>query len=98
MNAILCLCCMLWVSPVPPSVPAHRPVVVRATGIGKPPGHMKGPRAQLMARRAAEVTAVRNLARKMQESGRTLQGFRYVSTRRLQNGVIEVTVEAFARR
>lgn len=51
-----------------------------------------------MARRAAEVTAVRNLARKMQESGRTLQGFRYVSTRRLQNGVIEVTVEAFARR
>ena len=45
--------------------------VIRASGVGYPPEHMTGGRARLMARRAAEVVAVRNLAVKL--SGRQLQ-------------------------
>lgn len=81
--------------------------VIRATGVGYPPGHMTGGRARLMARRAAEVVAVRNLAVKL--SGRqpqtadvgstysrlntTIQGFRYLPPRHLPDGSVEVTVE-----
>jgi hypothetical protein len=38
---------------------------VEAVGIGRPPRGMTGPRARLMARRAAEVQAARNLATKL---------------------------------
>ncbi len=69
-------------------------VTVRATGIGHPPPRMKGAQAKLMARRAAEVVAVRNLAKKLGiESGERVSGFRYVVTKDLPNGKVEVTVE-----
>ncbi len=75
--------------------PAARPVVVvRATGVGHPPPRMAGPRGRLMARRAAEVVAVRNLATKLGMGHRAaLRGFRYVSTRHRPDGSVEVTVE-----
>ena len=84
-----------------------RETTIRATGIGRPPKHMTGPRAKLMARRAAEVVAVRNLAAKLQgqmvPTGRAgiarsrldgvVRGFRYLPPRELPDGTITVTVE-----
>ena len=67
---------------------------VQATGIGHPPPGLEGARARLMARRAAEVVAARNLARKLGCRRRaTLHGFRYVSTDHLPDGSVRVTVE-----
>lgn len=55
---------------------------------------MRGAQARLMARRAAEVTAVRNLAAKIGLPPRAqLSSFRYVSFRNLAGGAVEVTVE-----
>jgi multidrug resistance efflux pump len=68
---------------------------------------MTGPQAKLMARRAAEVIAVRNLAAKLhgqsipQDRAGTahvrmdavLGGFRYLPPRELPDGTFEVTVE-----
>lgn len=69
-------------------------VVVSATGVGYPPRRMRGVQARLMARRAAEVTAVRNLAARIGLSpGSHLGSFRYVSFRNLPGGAVEVTVE-----
>jgi len=67
---------------------------VQAVGIGYPPHRMPGAQGQLMAQRAAEVVAVRNLAMKLGvgPQGR-LPSFRYVSTKQLLNGSVEVTVE-----
>ena len=79
--------------------PAPRPaiVVVSAGGIGHPPRHMRGVQARLMARRAAEVTAVRNLAAKLGlPPGARMGSFRYVSARNLPGGAVEVTVETLA--
>lgn len=78
--------------------PMHQPVyqvrVVTATGIGRPPKHLHGPRARLMASRAAEVVAVRNLARKIPPRfARPARNFRYVAERDLDDGRVEVTVE-----
>ena len=82
------------------------PSVVQATGIGKPPAGRAPAQAYLMARRAAEVVAVRNLAAQLagandgpSASARgvrlqaTLRGFRYVAVRTLSDGRVEVTVE-----
>jgi len=67
---------------------------VQAVGIGYPPPRLPGVRGRLMAQRAAEVVAVRNLAVKLGvgSQGR-LPSFRYVSTKHLLNGSVEVTVE-----
>ena len=80
-------------TPQPPKKP-HHPGVVRAEGIGKPPRRMSGARAKLMARRAAEVRAVRNLAIKLGYGRRAaVRGFRYVSTEYLVDGSVRVMVE-----
>lgn len=66
---------------------------VVATGIGRPPPNIRGGRARLMARRAAEVIAVRNLARKLGLGARaTVGGFRYLPAKYLPDGRVEVTV------
>jgi len=82
------------------------PAVIRATGIGKPPPGKPAAQARLMARRAAEVVALRNLAAKLHGQhvvaggdrleARTealIRGFRYLEPRFLDDGVVEITVE-----
>ena len=67
---------------------------VQAVGIGYPPRRMPGTQGRLMARRAAEVVAVRNLAVKLGVGPqRHLPTFRHVSTKHFLNGSVEVTVE-----
>jgi hypothetical protein len=70
---------------------------ISVTGVGFPPPGMKGARAKLMARRAAEVVAVRNLATEL-GYGRcaTIRGFRYSSTSYRADGSVEVVVEYLA--
>ena len=76
--------------------PVKRPSDVKhvvATGIGRPPPNIRGGRARLMAKRAAEVIAVRNLARKLGLGSRaTVRGFRYLPAKYLPDGRVEVTV------
>lgn len=68
--------------------------LIHATGVGYPPPRMQGARARLMARRAAEVVAVRNLAIKLGHRGRArIRGFRYVSSTYRADGSVEVLVE-----
>jgi len=56
---------------------------------------MKGAQARLMARRAAEVSAVRNLGKKLGlDSTSRVRQFTYESIRYLANGQVEVTVKA----
>ncbi|MGB0716548.1 MAG: hypothetical protein ACPGXK_11750 [Phycisphaerae bacterium] len=68
--------------------------IVQAKGTGRPPRKYKGARAKLMARRAAEVIAVRNLARKMNRRGGRLRGFRYVEYHYHSDGRVTAVVEA----
>jgi len=93
------LVALLMVSLTPIGAPSHRllpppAATVQTVGLGYPPPRMSGARGRLMARRAAEVVAVRNLAAKLGigPQGR-LPAFRYVSTKHLPNGSVEVTVE-----
>ena len=84
------------VVPGPLGQPATRsPVrVIRAMGLGHPPPQMSGGQARLMARRAAEVRAVRNLAVKLGFGRRArVRGFRYTATRYRPDGSVEVVVE-----
>jgi len=68
--------------------------VVVATGHGKPPKRLRGARAKMMARRAAEVVAVRNLARKLNLGNPArIRGFRYTRTAYHADGSVTVTVE-----
>jgi len=69
--------------------------VVQAVGIGHSSPRFQGTQARLMARRAAEVRAVADLAGKLgHRPGERIRGFRYVKTRDLPGGRVEVTVEA----
>jgi len=73
------------------------PATVTARGMGFPPRHMRGAQAKLMARRAAEVVAVRNLAAQLGlPAGARVRSFRYVSAQELPGGAVEVTVETTA--
>ena len=77
---------------LPPLV--RSPNTIRATGIGQPPSHITGSRATMMARRAADVIAVRNLANKLGLGRRaTIRGFRYVLTEYRPDGSVRVVVE-----
>lgn len=70
-------------------------VQVEAVGVGYPPARLKGAQARLMARRAAEVSAARNLYREIDPTGRTQHiPFRYVSSQLRRDGSVVVTVVA----
>jgi hypothetical protein len=82
------------------------PAAIRTTGIGKPSPGRPSAQSRLMARRAAEVVAVRNLAAKLHNvsvdstegtghitMATRIRGFRYRSSRLLPDGRVEVTVE-----
>lgn len=75
--------------------PPRSAAVVQAVGVGYPPPRLPTAQGRLMARRAAEVAAVRNLAGKLGvgSQGR-LSTFRYILTKELPNGAVEVTVES----
>jgi len=67
---------------------------IRENGIGRPPRNLQGPRARLMARRAAEVQAVRNLARKLGLPRHTVvRGIHYTKTDYHPNGTVVVEVQ-----
>lgn len=85
----------LVVAQRPAELAASPMVVVRATGMGRPPPRMKEPRARLMARRAAEVVAVRNLSVKLGHGRHAIvRNFRYVSTEYRPDRSVVVTVES----
>lgn len=94
------LLCLLMTTPQsqPQYMAVAEPAVIRATGLGRPPARMAGPRAKLMARRAAEVAAVKNLSGKLAADGRELRGFRYIKTVYRSDGWVEVTVESACAR
>ncbi len=74
--------------------PIESSAILRAAGIGKPPPRLSGTQARLMARRAAEVRAVRNLASKLGHGGRvTVRGFQYRGTEYFSDGSVKVVVE-----
>ena len=84
--------------PVPRPISTPVAVTVTATGTGYPPQHMRGAQARMMAKRAAEVIAVRNLGVKLGlPPGSQIGPFRYVGTHFLPNGSVEVTVETTVR-
>lgn len=68
-----------WIAPIAEAaaLPVQRVTpVVRAQGWGRPPAKYTGARAKLMARRAAEVVALRNLAARLDlPPGGVLRGF-----------------------
>ena len=92
----------------PRTVRATRTRTVRATGIGRSPARYTGVRARLMAQRAAQLVAARNLLLKLAatqqgaaergapERGRRtrrLRGFRYLPTVFRPDGTAVATIE-----
>lgn len=78
----------------PASVNPSPARVVVAAGDGRAPARMRGPQAKLMARRAAEVVALRNLTRELNLPASTVvKGFRFVSAIHHPDGSATVTVE-----
>lgn len=81
---------------LPPTEPQPPVVlqVVAATGHGRAPAHIRNPQARLMARRAAEVVALRNLAHELKLPPTTaLRGHRTVSVTDQPDGSAIVTLE-----
>ena len=77
---------------------ATRSAPIEATGVGYPPVRSAQSQARLMARRAAEVGAVRNLYREINPA-RPVQRvpFRYVSSVTRPDGSVVVRVSALPR-
>jgi len=93
LTAFLMVCMILGASTGQGTFPMPA-AAVQALGIGYPSPKLPGAQGRLMAQRAAEVVAARNLAVKLGVGPRgRLPSFRYVSTKNLPNGAIEVTVE-----
>ena len=67
--------------------------VIQAVGIGYPPPGKGAAQGRLLAQRAAEVGAMRNLARLAGNQSPILQGFRFVSKRVRPDGSVEVVAE-----
>ncbi|MGD2111089.1 MAG: hypothetical protein PVI86_17060 [Phycisphaerae bacterium] len=94
MNGFL-ISMIVLTGPAAADMPPPLVSTVRAPGVGVPPPRLRGAQARLMARRAAEVRAVRNLAVKLGDRRRTtLRGFRYVSTTYRRDGSVRVVVES----
>jgi len=104
LSVCLSSCVALW--PAQPVAATTPPVVVRASGIGRPPPGKSGAQARLLARRAAEVAALRNLLVRLQgwparKPGRaaiapaqgSLRGYRFLPPKYLPDGSVQVTVE-----
>ncbi|MCP4249936.1 MAG: hypothetical protein GY778_23080 [bacterium] len=99
----------VWSLGAPGPTPASRPApraTIQVTGVGYPPAHISGPRARMMALRAAEVVAQRNLAAELarlstinraaatsRRLSARIAGFRYVAQRDRPDGSVEVTIE-----
>jgi hypothetical protein len=101
--ALSFLLCPLAFGQAPDSQPAD---VIRATGIGRPPEGKSPAQARLMARRAAEVVALRNLVRKLHDDEVVgddgtftattegfVRGFNYLPPSEHPDGTVEVVVE-----
>lgn len=74
------------------AAPAQRVIVV--SGEGRAPARMRGPQARLMARRAAEVVALRNLAHELNlPTPATLTRFRFISAAHRSDGSVVVVLE-----
>lgn len=74
---------------------APRDASPAAVGVGHPTPGRSPAQARLMARRAAEVVAVRNLARQHTSSPSAhICGFHYVRYRAFRDGRVEVIVRA----
>lgn len=113
MTGFVILSVVVWGLGAPGPAPASQPAprtALRVTGVGYAPARLSGPRARLMARRAAEVVAQRNLAAELarlstgvggvrvaHRLSARIAGFRYVAQRDLPDGSVEVTIEWPAR-
>ncbi|MEK6674783.1 MAG: hypothetical protein AABZ47_03915 [Planctomycetota bacterium] len=96
MGALIPLISLLWMvgPPFDPSGVTPQPVLQEAVGIGRPPARGSVAQRRLMARRAGEVVAVRQLARECSTpNGQVFRGFRYGSARTLSHGRLVVKVE-----
>lgn len=77
------------------AIAAPRGAAPAAVGVGRPTPGRSPAQSRLMARRAAEVVAVRNLARQHSSSPSVrVRGFHYVRYREFRDGRVEVIVRA----
>jgi len=99
MLSMLCLtlATTAMAGPVPASTTRQTPL--EAIGVGYPPARLAQPQARLMARRAAEVSAVRNLYREINPADPVQRvPFRYVSSVTRTDGSIVVRVSSVPHR
>lgn len=86
-----------WIAPITEAaaLPVQRVTpVVRAQGWGRPPAKYAGARAKLMARRAAEVVALHNLAARLDlPPGGVLRGFTWRPPTYHADGSVTIIVE-----
>ncbi len=104
-NALMTIM-LAWGAAGTQPAPEADTVIVQATGMGRARAGLRGPQARLMAERAAQVGAVRNLRAKLgglsSRGGEgaeqfhvegEVRGHRFGPTRFREDGTAEVTVE-----